>query len=243
MFDVQLQGALALASGKIAEMQTGEGKTLAAVPAIAWYAKQRQGVHVMTVNDYLARRDAGWMRGIYEFLGLSVGCIQQNMAIQHGLDSSQRREAYNCDVTYVTNNEVGFDYLRDQLALFPSDQVHRPFAAAVIDEADSLLIDEARVPLVIAGGESDQDSLPNMVDRVTRTFRQSHHYTVEEYGRNVALTEAGIQAVESAFACGNLFVEDNLALLTAVQERLISTASGPLAPWTTLAVTRVPSGS
>jgi preprotein translocase subunit SecA len=212
MFDVQLQGALALASGKIAEMQTGEGKTLAAVPAIAWYAKQRQGVHVMTVNDYLARRDARWIRGIYEFLGLSVGCIQQNMA------KEERQSAYQCDVTYATANEVGFDYLRDQLALFPSDQVHRPFAAAVIDEADSLLIDEARVPLVIAGGESNQDALPNTVDRLTRTFRQSHHYTVEEYGRNVALTEAGIQAVESAFACDNLFVEKNLALLTAVQD-------------------------
>src|SRR5215467_2856671 len=147
LFDVQLQGALALASGKIAEMQTGEGKTLAAVPAIAWYAKQRQGVHVMTVNDYLARRDAGWMRGIYEFLGLSVGCIQQNMA------KGERQRAYQCDITYATADEVGFDYLRDQLALFPSDQVHRPFAAAVIDEADSLLIDEARLPLVIAGGD------------------------------------------------------------------------------------------
>jgi preprotein translocase subunit SecA len=161
MFDVQLQGALALASGKIAEMQTGEGKTLAAVPAIAWYAKQRQGVHVMTVNDYLARRDARWMRGLYEFLGLSVGCIQQNMA------KEERQRAYQCDVTYATANEVGFDYLRDRLALFPSDQVHRPFAAAVIDEADSLLIDEARVPLVIAGGESDQDS--RIIDAPERT--------------------------------------------------------------------------
>jgi preprotein translocase subunit SecA len=214
MFNVQLQGALALASGKIAEMQTGEGKTLAAVPAIAWYAKQRQGVHVMTVNDYLARRDAGWMRGIYEFLGLSVGCIQQNMA------KEERQHAYQCDVTYATANEVGFDYLRDQLALFPSDQVHRPFAAAVIDEADSLLIDEARVPLVIAGGESAQNALPNMVDRLIRTFLLGHHYTVDEYGRNVALTEAGIQAVESEFACDNLFVEENVALLVAVQDSL-----------------------
>jgi preprotein translocase subunit SecA len=214
VFDVQLQGALALASGKIAEMQTGEGKTLAAVPAIAWYAKQRKGVHVMTVNDYLARRDAEWMRGIYEFLGLSVGCIQQSVA------KKERQHAYQCDITYAIANEIGFDYLRDQLALFPSDQVHRPFAAAVIDEADSLLIDEARVPLVIAGGESARNSLPNMVDRLTRTFRQSHHYTIDEYGRNVALTEAGIQAVESAFACDNLFVADNLALLVAVQDSL-----------------------
>jgi preprotein translocase subunit SecA len=214
MFDVQLQGALALASGKIAEMQTGEGKTLAAVPAIAWYAKQRQGVHVMTANDYLARRDARWMRGIYEFLGLSVGCIQQNMP------KEERKRAYQCDITYATPNEVGFDYLRDQLALFPSDQVHRPFGAAVIDEADSLLIDEARVPLVIAGGESEQNSLPNMVDRLTQTFRESHHYTVDEYRRNVALTDGGIQAVEAAFGCDNLFAEDNLALLATVQHSL-----------------------
>src|SRR5258705_6640725 len=133
MFDVQLQGALALADGKIAEMQTGEGKTLAAVPAIVWYARMGQGVHVLTVNDYLARRDARWMGGIYEFLGLSVGCIQQGMSVE------ERKRAYACDITYATPNEVGFDYLRDQLALSVEEQVHRPFAAAAIDEADSIL--------------------------------------------------------------------------------------------------------
>src|SRR6266404_2900921 len=122
MFDVQLQGALSLADGRIAEMQTGEGKTLAAVPAIVWYAKSGQGVHVMTVNDYLARRDANWMGGIYEFLGLSAGCVQQGMSVE------DRKRAYACDITYATANEIGFDYLRDQLALFPRDQVHRPFA-------------------------------------------------------------------------------------------------------------------
>src|SRR5215472_4803759 len=116
MFDVQLQGALALADGKIAEMQTGEGKTLAAVPAVAWYAKQGQGVHVMTVNDYLARRDAKWMGSVYEFLGLTVGCIQQ------GLKTEQRQQAYACDITYATANEIGFDYLRDQLTLYPREQ-------------------------------------------------------------------------------------------------------------------------
>jgi preprotein translocase subunit SecA len=152
MFDVQLRGALALANGRIAEMQTGEGKTLAAVPAVAWYARGGQGVHVMTVNDYLARRDARWMGGIYEFLGFSVGCIQQNMIIE------ERRRAYACDIVYATANEIGFDYLRDQLALFPHAQVHRPFAATVIDEADSILIDEARIPLVIAGGTPNEDS-------------------------------------------------------------------------------------
>src|ERR1700694_4925137 len=127
MFDVQLQGALALAAGKIAEMQTGEGKTLAAVPAIVWYAKAGQGVHVMTVNDYLARRDAKWMGGIYDFLGLSVGHIQQGMSLDEG------RRADACDITYATANEVGFDHLRDGLALHPDGQVHRGFAAAVID--------------------------------------------------------------------------------------------------------------
>ena len=110
MFDVQLQGALALANGRIAEMQTGEGKTLAAVPAIVWYAKNGPGVHVMTVNDYLARRDAKWMGGIYEFLGLSVGCVQQGMSVE------DRQRAYACDITYATANEIGFDYLRDQRA-------------------------------------------------------------------------------------------------------------------------------
>ena len=145
MFDVQLQGALALGRGRVAEMQTGEGKTLACTPAVAWYAREGRGVHVMTVNDYLARRDAKWMGAIYEFLGLTVGCIQQTMS------ADERRRAYACDITYATANEIGFDFLRDQIALYPADQVHRPFASAVIDEADSILIDEARIPLVLAG--------------------------------------------------------------------------------------------
>ena len=212
MFDVQLQGALALTSGKIAEMQTGEGKTLAAVPAVAWFARQGAGVHVMTVNDYLARRDAQWMGGIYQFLGLSVGIVQQ------GLSAEERRRAYACDITYATANEIGFDLLRDGLALYPSEQVQQPFAAAVIDEADSILIDEARIPLVIAGGEANQEPLAYRVDRVTRHFRRWRHFTLDEYARNIALTDAGIQAIETSFGCGNLFDEQNLALLTAVQD-------------------------
>ena len=214
MFDVQLQGALAMADGQIAEMQTGEGKTLAAVPAVAWYAKAGQGVHVMTVNDYLARRDAQWMGGIYEFLGLSAGYIQQ------GMPAEERRRAYACDVTYSTANEIGFDYLRDGLALYPDQQVHRPFAAAVIDEADSILIDEARIPLVIAGGQSSEEPLAYRVDRLVRFFRRFKHYTLDEYGRNIALTDAGIRAIETSFACANLFAEENLPLLTAVQDAL-----------------------
>jgi preprotein translocase subunit SecA len=214
MFDVQLEGALALAAGKITEMQTGEGKTLAAVPAIVWYAKEGQGVHVMTVNDYLARRDAQWMGGIYEFLGLSVGNVRQDMAME------ARHRAYACDITYATANEIGFDLLRDGLVLRPREQVHRPFAAAVIDEADSILIDEARIPLVIAGGDAGQDVLASQVDRVTRFLRRGRHFTLDEYNRNVALTDTGIRAIETSFSCGNLFEEDNLALLTAVQDSL-----------------------
>ena len=145
MYDVQLRDALALARGSIAEMQTGEGKTLAAVPAIAWLARERKGVHVMTVNDYLARRDACWMGDIYRFLGLSVGYVQQ------GMTPAERRAAYTCDITYATANEIGFDVLRDRLALGLDQQVHRSFFAAVIDEADSILIDEARIPLIKIG--------------------------------------------------------------------------------------------
>jgi preprotein translocase subunit SecA len=214
MFDVQLRGALALAKGRIAEMQTGEGKTLAAVPAIAWYASQGNGVHVMTANDYLARRDAEWMGGVFRFLGLSVGCIQQHMT------SEQRKRAYACDITYGTANEVGFDYLRDQLALFPKDQVHRNFYAALIDEADSILIDEARVPLVIAGDEKPSLALAYRVDEVTRHFRRHAHFTVDEAGRNIGLTDAGIRAVEAAFDCGNLFEPENLELHAAVQDSI-----------------------
>ena len=148
MYDVQLRGALALTRGSIAEMQTGEGKTLAAVPAVAWLARELKGVHVMTVNDYLARRDACWMGDVYRFLGLSTGYVQQ------GMTPAERRAAYACDITYATANEIGFDVLRDRLALRLDEQVHRPFAAAVIDEVDSILIDEARIPLVIAGGDT-----------------------------------------------------------------------------------------
>ena len=214
MFDVQLQGALAMTEGRIAEMQTGEGKTLAAVPAAICYARGGEGVHVMTVNDYLARRDALWMGPIYEFFGLSVGYVQRNMVAE------ERKRAYSCDITYVTANEAGFDYLRDQLALYPKEQVHRPFNTALVDEADSILIDEARIPLIIAGGQGDLENLPYRVDRVVRQFRRSVDYTVDEYARNVALTDAGIRAAEGAFHCGNLFAEKNLPLFTAIQDSI-----------------------
>ena len=212
MFDVQLRGALALARGSIAEMQTGEGKTLAAVPAVAWYARQGQGVHVMTVNDYLARRDAVWMGEIYRFLGLSVGQVQQ------GMTAAERRAAYARDITYATQNEIGFDFLRDRLAFEVSEQVHRPFAVAVIDEADSILIDEARIPLVIAGRSIEDDGFALAADQVVRTLLPLVHYTVDTGAHNVALTDDGIAAVENAFRRGNLYEAQNLSLLSAVQD-------------------------
>jgi preprotein translocase subunit SecA len=214
MFDVQILGALALARGDIAEMQTGEGKTLAAVPAVIWHARKGRGTHVLTANDYLARRDALWMRGIYDWFGLSVGHVAQNMTAE------ERRAAYLCDVTYATANEVGFDFLRDGLARSVEELVQRPFAFAVIDEADSILIDEARIPLVIAGGLPEDSAFAYRVDSVVAGLRRHAHYSLDEFGRNVQLTDSGIRIVERALGCGSLFDEHNLSVLTAVQDAL-----------------------
>jgi len=214
MFDVQILGALALHRGQIAEMQTGEGKTLAAVPAAIWYARQGRGTHVLTANDYLACRDATWMRGIYDWFGLSVGYISQDMSAE------RRRAAYLCDVTYATANEIGFDYLRDGLARSAEELVQRPFAFAVIDEADSILIDEARIPLVIAGGVAEDAVLANRADTAVAQLQAHIHYSLDEFARNVQLTDAGIQRVEVSLGCGSLFDEPNLRILTAVQDAL-----------------------
>jgi preprotein translocase subunit SecA len=214
MFDVQLRGALALTRGSIAEMQTGEGKTLAAVPAISWFAREGKGVHVMTVNDYLARRDAAWMGGIYRFLGLSVAHVQQ------GMTREERRAAYRCDITYSTANEIGFDFLRDRLALRLDEQVQRPFGTAVIDEADSILIDEARVPLVIAGGDAGDRAIAYVANQIVEGLHCGEDFTIDVGAHNVALTDGGIHAVESALACGNLFEDQNLGVHTAVQDAL-----------------------
>jgi preprotein translocase subunit SecA len=212
LFDVQLHAALSLADGKIVEMQTGEGKTVAAVPAIAWLARAGQGVHVLTANDYLARRDARWMGPIYDHLGLSVGVIQQHMT------SAERRAAYGCDVTYATANEVGFDYLRDQLALNPGEPVLRPFAVAVFDEADSALIDEARIPLVIAGGAGEVSDLAARADRAVRRLAPWDR-SVDEGGRNAALTPSGLAAVERDLGC-DLYAVDAAPMMAAVHEAL-----------------------
>lgn len=216
MHEEQVHGALALADGKIVEMQTGEGKTLAAVPAIAWFARGGHGVHVLTANDYLARRDAEWMRPIYERMGLSVASITQRMS------RAERQEAYRADITYATANEVGFDYLRDGLALDVDELVHRPLAevTAVIDEADSMLIDEARIPLVIAGGAADESTLPLAADRAVRMLRPGHHFTIENSRTNVLLTAAGVDVVEQSLGIVNLFETTHLMAHAAVQDAL-----------------------
>ena len=214
MFDVQLEGALALAHGHIVEMQTGEGKTLAAVPAVAWYARSGRGVHVLTANGYLAGRDAEWMRGIYEWLGLSVASVQQDS------DVEGRRGAYRRDVTYVSATELGFDYLRDGLAMHPEEQVLRPLETAVVDEADSILLDEARIPLVIAGGTVEPSPTSVQADAIVRRLVHGVHFTVDRVARNVSLTPGGAAEVERLLPCANLYDAEQFGAMTAVQDAL-----------------------
>jgi preprotein translocase subunit SecA len=168
-FDVQLIGGIVLHDGKIAEMKTGEGKTLVATLPVYLNALAGNGVHVVTVNDYLARRDAEWMGQIYGFLGLSVGVIV------HGLDDGQRRAAYACDITYGTNNEFGFDYLRDNMKYRLEDMVQRDFSYGIVDEVDSILIDEARTPLIISGPAEDSSDLYRQVDLRARLGARRGH--------------------------------------------------------------------
>jgi preprotein translocase subunit SecA len=207
-FDEQVVAGLALDRGRIVEMQTGEGKTLAAVMPAALNALTGDGVHVLTFNDYLARRDAQWMGPIYRMLGLSVGFVQE------GMNADERRRAYASDITYVTAKEAGFDHLRDLLAMDAADVVHRGFHFALVDEADSLLIDEARVPLVIAGHVGREMSAAPRLAAVVASLSVGLHFDTDEYGRDVELTEAGIEHVEQALACGSLHDERNIVLLT-----------------------------
>jgi len=214
MFDVQLLGALLMTESKVAEMQTGEGKTLAAVPAASALALASGGVHVLTANDYLAKRDASWMGDVYRSLGLTVGYITQQMPAE------ERREMYACDVVYATPNEVGFDFLRDQLCLDPGGLVHQPFRSALFDEVDSILIDEARIPLVIAGGDMTPPELAYRCAAIARMLRPNFDYGVDEYARNVVLRNPGAANVERALHCGNLYDLRNGHLLTAILDAL-----------------------
>jgi preprotein translocase subunit SecA len=188
-FDTQLMGGIVLHSGKIAEMKTGEGKTLVATLAVYLNALSGKGVHVVTVNDYLAQRDSGWMGQVYRFLGLTVGCIV------NGLDDGERREAYAADVTYGTNNEFGFDYLRDNMKYQLEEMVQRPFNYAIVDEVDSILIDEARTPLIISGPSQDSSELYMRVDALIPSLDEGD-YDKDEKHKTVALNEAGTEKIE-----------------------------------------------
>ena len=209
-FDVQIIAAIAMHQGKLAEMQTGEGKTLVAVLPAYLNALAGHGVHVLTFSDYLARRDANWMGPVYEFLGLTVGFVQEGMSI------GQRQEAYTSDVTYATAKEAGFDFLRDHLCFERGDLVHRPFHFAIVDEADANLIDEARVPLVIAGSATTPPMDYSLMTEVVRRLDSDLDFETDEYSRNIILTESGLDRIESELGCGNLHASENLPLLTGV---------------------------
>jgi preprotein translocase subunit SecA len=202
-FDMQMIGGMVLHEGKIAEMKTGEGKTLVATLPVYLNALAARGVHVVTVNDYLARRDAEWMGQVYGFLGLSVGVIV------HGLDDEERKKAYDCDVTYGTNNELGFDYLRDNMKYRLEDMVQRGHIYAIVDEVDSILIDEARTPLIISGPLDDRSDFYNTIDAYIPNLDKSD-YEVDEKQRTVALTEAGMEKMEQRLKADGLLKAETL---------------------------------
>lgn len=209
-YDVQIMAAIALHEGSLIEQHTGEGKTLSAVMPAYLNSLSGKGVHVLTFNDYLANRDAEWMGPIYRFLGLTV------TAVQAGMSSSMKREAYAADITYVTAKEAGFDYLRDTIALDEADTVHRPFHYVIVDEADSLLLDEARVPLVIAGESIFASNDGFLYAAIARQLDQDAHYDFDEFKRNVYLNETGAAKAESLLGCGNLYENHNSHLLMSL---------------------------
>ncbi|NMB33243.1 MAG: preprotein translocase subunit SecA [Clostridium sp.] len=228
-FRVQLIGGIVLHQGRIAEMKTGEGKTLVATLPVYLNALEGKGVHVVTVNDYLAKRDSEWMGKIYNFLGLSVGLIV------HGLNNSERREAYDCDITYGTNNEYGFDYLRDNMVIYKQDMVQRELNFAIVDEVDSILVDEARTPLIISGAGDKSTDLYTRVDAFVgrlkvKVFKETDDkelddnveadYIVDEKANTAALTADGIKKSEDYFAVENLSDPDNLTLSHHINQAL-----------------------
>ncbi|HEY9180339.1 MAG TPA: preprotein translocase subunit SecA [Candidatus Baltobacteraceae bacterium] len=205
-FDVQIMGGQVLYEGRIAEMKTGEGKTLVGTLPVYARALEGHGVHVVSVNDYLVRRDAEWMGQIYEMLGLSVGIIQ------HDLEPAARRAAYNCDITYVTNNEAGFDYLRDNMAWQVEDMVQRELYFALVDEVDSILIDEARTPLIISGQGTEPTELYEKFAQIIPRLKKNEDYTVDEKAHAVPITEAGVAKVEKMLGIQNLYEQRNIEL-------------------------------
>ena len=213
-FDEQLVAGLALSSGAVIEMQTGEGKTLAAVAPVALAALIGGGAHVLTFNDYLARRDAQWMGPVYEYLGLSVGCVQEKSTAE------DRRRAYDCDITYLTAKEAGFDFLRGYLSLEPNGLLRRGASFALVDEADSILIDEARIPLVIAGSVEGGENSAVRTAAVARLLVSGVDFDTDEYGHNISLTERGAAQAEAILGCGSLYDSGNLDLLADLRNAL-----------------------
>jgi preprotein translocase subunit SecA len=205
-FDVQIMGGQVLYEGRIAEMKTGEGKTLVATLPLYARALAGKGAHLVTVNDYLVRRDAEWMGAIYEALGLTVGIVQ------HDLAPDQRRAAYSCDITYVTNNEAGFDYLRDNMAWQVEDMVQRELYFALVDEVDSILIDEARTPLIISGQGTEPTELYEKFAQIIPRLKKDEDYTVDEKAHAVPITEAGVAKVEKMLGITNLYDQRNIEL-------------------------------
>lgn len=213
-FDIQIMGGVVLHEGKIAEMATGEGKTLVATLPVYLNSLSGHGVHVITVNDYLARRDAEWMGPIYNFLGISVGVIQ------HGLDDVQRKNAYNADVTYGTNNEFGFDYLRDNMKFDLESCVQRELFYAIVDEVDSILIDEARTPLIISGPSEESTDKYYKIDKIIPRLRKELDYQIDEKSRTVSLSESGIAKSERYLGVDNLYDPSHIETLHHVNQAL-----------------------
>lgn len=213
-YDVQLMGGIVLHQGKISEMKTGEGKTLTATLALYLNALPGKGAHLVTVNDYLAQRDAEWMRPVYELLGLTVACLQ------HTMRDEERKAAYQADILYATNNELGFDYLRDNMKFRLQDFVQRDLAYAIVDEVDSILIDEARTPLIISGAAEKSSKLYADADRAVRHLVKGEHFEVDEKARTVLMTDAGVDRIESFFNVPNLYDIVHLKLLHHVNQAL-----------------------
>jgi len=213
-FDVQLMGGIVLHQGKISEMKTGEGKTLTATLPLYLNALAEKGAHLVTVNDYLARRDSEWMSPIYTFLGLEVACLQNSMT------DAERQKAYAADILYATNNELGFDYLRDNMKFRKTDLVQRTLCFAIVDEVDSILIDEARTPLIISGSAEEVSTLYRDADRVVSHLKKEEDYDVDEKARTVLLTESGVDKIESAFHIENLYFIEHMQLLHHINQAL-----------------------
>ena len=213
-FDVQVIGGIVLHEGKIAEMKTGEGKTLAATMPLYLNALEEKGCHVVTVNDYLAKRDSEWMGPIYNFLGLSVGVVI------HGMDDPERRDAYHADITYGTNNEFGFDYLRDNMKFNLDDYVQREFNYAIVDEVDSILIDEARTPLIISGPSEESTDKYYKINQIIPRLKRESDYSIDEKSRTVVLTEEGVAHVEGYLNVQNLYEPRNIEIVHHVNQAL-----------------------